>query len=77
LDLRGGGYDPRSGGRELDREPPSMIEELIAETERFLKIAQKYQEAGTEGSIWPCVHRAATKRASLDLTRKLAEFRRP
>lgn len=53
---------------------PTILQEAIQEAERFLRAA-KAAKAG-EYSFGSNPSRAAAKRASLDLTRKLAELRR-
>lgn len=52
----------------------TVLQEAIREAERFLKAARAVKIDGYEFSGNPS--RAAAKRASLDLTRKLAELRR-
>jgi hypothetical protein len=49
-----------------------ITQEAIAEAERFMAAAKKIPPGTNCG---PCRYRAQAKRASLDLTRKLAEFR--
>ena len=56
----------------------SKYDEAIAEAERFISRAKKAQEVIADNSmaIYGCKETAAAKRASMDLTRSLAEFRK-
>lgn len=52
----------------------------IAEAERFVRVAKECRQHGTDGPHWttyPPRQSGATKRASMDLTRALADLRRP
>ena len=48
----------------------------IVEAERFLKLAKAIPAQEVE-DIWPSIQRASIKRASMDLTRALADMRKP
>lgn len=51
------------------------LDEAIAEAERFIASA-KLTSKMWKGEFYPMVERAATRRASMDLTRALARMRR-
>jgi hypothetical protein len=54
------------------------LQAAITETERFLKLAKELQEESQSSSwIMPGRISGATRRASMDLTRALADLRRP
>jgi len=51
----------------------------MAEAERFLRLARELQDDGRKtfgGSFWPSRKSGAVRRASMDLTRALAELRK-
>ena len=50
------------------------LSHAISEAERFLELAGRAQATVNE---YPSITNAAAKRASLDLTRALADMRRP
>ena len=59
----------------------ALVKESIADAERFIARANKaiiIHERGVEYGYTknPCHHKAAMKRASMDLTRSLAQLRR-
>lgn len=55
------------------------LNDAILEAERFIKKAQAYQMRLVDDSyaIFGCKEGGAAKRASMDLTRALAELRKP
>ena len=53
----------------------TLLEEVIAETNRFLSALEKIHPADNENN-YLCPLRAHVKRASMDLTRKLAQLRK-
>ena len=55
----------------------NRVEDAISESERFIKRAQEYLEAKDDWISRPKMKRASMKRASMDLTRSLAEIRKP
>ena len=64
----------------------TTLDEAIAEAKRFIAVAESLQTAQSEsagarqkrtGRWSTTVESGAVKRASMDLTRKLAEVRRP
>ena len=52
----------------------TTLDHAIYEADRFLKLAAKAQDTVED---YPSKENAAAKRASLDLTRALADMRRP
>lgn len=53
---------------------------VIAEAKRFIERAEKYLEAlriGEASSMTGCRESGAVRRASMDLTRALADYRKP
>lgn len=54
-------------------EQANNLDLAIQEARRFIERALFYQVNG--GKYHSCKHRAATKRASMDLTRALADYR--
>jgi hypothetical protein len=51
------------------------LNEAVLEARRFIKAAESAFAEKKKG-MWQCVYSAAAKRASLDLTRALARFRK-
>jgi hypothetical protein len=54
--------------------------EAVDEAKRFIKTAKKLQERRSKGDLYafqPCKESGACRRSSLDLTRALAELRKP
>ena len=52
----------------------TTLDHAISEAERFLELATKAQDTVNKD---PSITNAAAKRASMDLTRALAEMRKP
>ena len=59
---------------------PATLKRAIAEAQRFIAVAKAIEVAKDRKPydwFWPSKETAAAKRASMDLTRALADMRRP
>jgi hypothetical protein len=58
---------------------PQNLAQAVTECERFLAAAERLTARATaDPTIWPgCIETGSVRRASLDLTRALADLRKP